>query len=89
MNTDESTARLQNYQNNEELPPAKDNGYISARYTGKTPALRERNAEGELTEKGKKGDSYFNVYDDTWYFRPVGAQKTDWFRVSLDNLKFL
>jgi len=82
--------RLVHYINAEELEQELDNNYIETRYTGKTPTLLERDDNGIIrTDKkgrpiGKKGQAYFNVKDDQWYFRV--SVYSDWIRVNPDNI---
>ena len=72
---------LQSLNTREDLDTrAKDNGHVDTRYTGTSKNLLDSN------KKGLKGQAYFNIQDDCWYFRPVGAPKDDWYRVNPENL---
>lgn len=76
--------RLSNYSNPEETERALDNNQVPAKYTGKTKTL-----------ENTRGECYFNVHDDRWYYRPIfksdtlGILKGDWTRVHESNLEFI
>jgi len=68
---------LQNYVNRDNVDEqAKDNKRVDLKYIGPLKHL-----------KGKRGDGYYIVSEDKWYFRPNGSD--DEYRVRVENLDFI
>jgi hypothetical protein len=77
---------LQNYVNNDESDEqAKDNKRVDLQYKGPLSHLLVTNAKG--VKEGVKGDGYYIVAEDRWYFRPQGS--TEEYRLKAESLNFI
>lgn len=72
---------LQNYINSEETDERAKRKRIDLQYTGSLKHLKDEKG------KGLKGDGYYIVNEDRWYFRPNGS--TEEYRLKAESLDFI